>query len=175
MLSKYTQSYDNVFTPEECNQMIEEYSSLTKFDDNTNYNYYNIDNFDKNIHKLMSVVGEYIKEYPETNLVASKFGVQNFRFKHFKPGYSFDMWHSENCITHPYRMLGIQIYLSKHDCGTEFYNGDYIKSEVGRVAIFPAYFTHTHRGQTCPDNKDRYIITSYVSFYEKGDKELNNA
>jgi len=56
------------------------------------------------------------------------------------------------------------IYLTEHNCGTEFFNGDYIKSEIGRLVIFPSYFTHTHRGQKCPNNKTRYIITGYVNF-----------
>ena len=174
-MDKFTQIIDNVFTPEECKIMIEKYSIDVDHDNYSDYNFKDILNFDDILPKLMNTIGQYITKNPEINLVASKFGLMNFRFKHFKPGSSFNDWHSEHCLTYPDRVLSVQIYLSNHRCGTEFYNNECIESKIGRVAIFPAYFTHTHRGQTCPDNKDRYIITSYVSFYEKGDKELNNA
>jgi len=174
-MDKFTLIIDNVFTPEECNNMIEKYSIDVDRNNYSDYNFKDIHNFDDILPKLMSAINQYITINPEINLVASKFGLQNFRFKHFKPGSSFKDWHSEHCLTYPHRILSVQMYLSNHRCGTEFYNNEYIESKIGRVAIFPAYFTHTHRGQTCPDNKDRYIITSYVSFYEKGDKELNNA
>ena len=65
----------------------------------------------------------------------------------------------------------IQIYLSKHNCGTEFYFKKVIKSEIGKVVLFPAFYTHTHRGQVCPENKNRYIITGYFSFYKPSEKE----
>tara|TARA_B100001109_G_C18683766_1_gene389983 strand:+ start:157 stop:678 length:522 start_codon:yes stop_codon:yes gene_type:complete len=172
-MNKFTYIKDDVFSLDECNQIISDYKPKTSYDENTRYSYANIESFDY-IDKLMSTVFNYISEYPEINLIASKFGLTNIRFKHFKPGNSFNIWHSEHCITHAYRVLSVQLYLSEHNCGTKFYNGDYIQSKVGRVAIFPAYFTHTHKGETCPDRKDRYIITSYISFYEKGDMEKNN-
>lgn len=46
-----------------------------------------------------------------------------------------------------------------------------IKSEIGKVVLFPAFYTHTHRGQVCPENKNRYIITGYFSFYKPSEKE----
>ena len=49
---------------------------------------------------------------------------------------------------------------------TLFYNKKVIKSEIGKLVIFPSYFTHTHRGQKCPDKKNRYIITGYVNFLD---------
>lgn len=174
-MDKFTLINDNIFTSEECNNMIEEYSNNINYNKYSKYNYNDIFYFDEIRNKLTPVINQYLLINPEINFVASKFGLQNFRFKHFKPGNYFSDWHSEHCLTYLNRVLSVQIYLSKHNCGTEFYNGNCIKSEIGRVAIFPAYFTHTHRGQPCPENKDRYIITAYISFFEKGDTEKNNA
>ena len=53
------------------------------------------------------------------------------------------------------------IYLSTHKCGTEFHDGLLILSHIGRLTIFPSYFTHTHRGQVCPEKKDRYLLGGY--------------
>ena len=33
--------------------------------------------------------------------------------------------------------------------------------------MFPAYFTHTHRGQACPHNKDRYMLGGYFHYFDK--------
>ena len=46
-----------------------------------------------------------------------------------------------------------------------------IMSVKGRATLFPAYFTHTHKGHICPEKKDRYIITGYVNFVRKGEDE----
>ena len=81
-----------------------------------------------------------------------------------KPKNSFDHWHSEHSVNSPLRILALQIYLSSHKCGTKFYRYKTIKSEKGRLAIWPAYFTHTHKGQVCPDNLNRFILSGYYRF-----------
>ena len=60
-------------------------------------------------------------------------------------------------------------HLTEHNCGTKFFNGNVIKSEIGRLVIFPSYFTHTHRGEKCPDGKVRYILSGYFNFKEKNE------
>ena len=60
--------------------------------------------------------------------------------------------------------INFMIYLSTHECGTKFFDGNYIKSKKGRLAIFPSYFTHTHRGMPCPEKKDRYMFGGYFNF-----------
>ena len=62
------------------------------------------------------------------------------------------------------RVLAFQLYLSDHNCGTQFMNGEYVESDIGKAVLFPAYFTHTHRGQACPQKKTRYLITGYFNF-----------
>ena len=69
-------------------------------------------------------------------------------------------------LTNEPRILSILVYLSNHNCGTEFYNGKVIKSVKGRALIFPAFWTHTHKGQPCPDNKYRYILSAYVNLID---------
>jgi len=106
-------------------------------------------------------------------MTASYWKLDTLRFKKFNKGQSFSSWHSEHGFTKPYRILAIQLYLSKHNCGTEFYFKKVIKSDIGKVILFPAYYTHTHRGQICPENKNRYIITGYCNFYKPSEKELD--
>ena len=75
-------------------------------------------------------------------------------------------FHSEQSIEDP-RVLSILVYLSDHNCGTEFYNGFTIKSVKGRAMVFPPYWTHAHKGQPCPDKKFRYILSAYATFERK--------
>ena len=90
----------------------------------------------------------------------NSFSLREIRFKHWKPNKFFDNWHSEHGSETPNRILNFMIYLSTHECGTKFFDGNYIKSKKGRLAIFPSYFTHTHRGNP-PLGGTKYIATSW--------------
>lgn len=80
-------------------------------------------------------------------------------------------WHSEvypeaddNEALH--RVLLFMYYLNDvHDGGeTEFfYQQKRIEPRAGRMVIAPAYFTHTHRGNS-PRSDDKYILTSWVLY-----------
>ena len=165
---------DNLFSKDDCEKLIAEYSYKTKKAERGELDYLfctiDLDNF-YHLEKIIKVLGEYKNKFDEIDKTASLWKLDSLRFKHFKPGHSFNHWHSEHCLTYPNRVLSLQIYLSEHNCGTEFYSGRIVKSKIGRIALFPAYFTHTHRGQVCPDNKDRFIITGYFNFNEKGQYE----
>jgi len=174
MNENFVLTVDNVFSEIECNSIIEKFKKENLIlSNNQNYYYFNIEN--KNdlpyIEKLYSVLNQYKNKYPEINLTSSFWDLNHLRLKCFKNGNSFSNWHSEHSFTASHRVLSLQIYLTEHNCGTEFYNNKTVLSKIGRVCIFPAYFTHTHRGQSCPENKDRYIITSYISFVGKGINE----
>ena len=158
------------FSKKECKDM------MTTYNDNLQKSlFYDCINIDINkfnyFDKIKKIINIYIKKYPEIDMTASYWQLESLRFKKFKKVQSFSNWHSEHCFTEPYRVLVIQIYLSKHNCGTEFYFKKVIKSEIGKVVLFPAFYTHTHRGQVCPENKNRYIITGYFSFYKPSEKE----
>ena len=160
----------NFFTKKECKDIMATYNNnLQKslFYDCTNIDINKFKHFDK----LKKVIDIYKKQYPEINMTASYWRLESLRFKKFNKGQSFSHWHSEHCFTEPYRVLAIQLYLSKHNCGTEFYFKKVIKSDIGKIVLFPAFYTHTHRGQICPENKDRYIITGYCNFYKPSEKE----
>jgi len=177
MINKnFTLTLDNFLSEKDCKDIIEFFKDKTQPPENNYLNYLQADIEQSPFMflistKILSAIDEYKKLYPESHMTSSYWGFTNMRFKHFKPGKNFDNWHSEHSFLYSYRMLSIMIYLSDHNCGTEFYNGDIIKSKVGRLTMFPAYFTHTHRGQICPDNKDRYLLTGYFNFVRQGENE----
>ncbi len=86
-----------------------------------------------------------------------------------KGGYPY--WHSECYPQKPHnealhRILAFTIYLNDVEEGgeTEFvYQNKKLKPKAGQMSIFPAYFTHTHRGNM-PVSNDKYILTSWVLF-----------
>jgi hypothetical protein len=134
------------FSKKECKDIMATYdNNLQKslFYDCINIDINKFNYFDK----IKKVINIYIKKYPEIDMTASYWQLESLRFKKFKKGQSFSNWHSEHCFK------------------------KVIKSEIGKVVLFPAFYTHTHRGQVCPENKNRYIITGYFNFYKPSEKE----
>jgi hypothetical protein len=162
---------DNILNKNECELIINYFKDKTESETINGINYAHFEKKDYNDlsflkSKIKLIFDEYIKIFPQVKFTKEGFVLEEFRFKHFKPGNFFKSWHSEHSIENNKRILCLQLYLSEHNCGTEFYNGSTILSKEGRSVIFPAYFTHTHRGQVCPDNKDRYILGGYANFFK---------
>jgi len=119
-------------------------------------------NFGKRVQTLLDT---YEKKYPEIQFSPSYFTLNELRLQRYLPGNSFGNFHYEHSYDTPYRVFNFILYLSDNNCGTEFYTGEVLKTEPGRVGIFPTQFTHCHRGQPDPHGKERYIITGYFNYY----------
>tara|TARA_Y100001973_G_C5139322_1_gene302074 strand:+ start:218 stop:751 length:534 start_codon:yes stop_codon:yes gene_type:complete len=119
--------------------------------------------------RIQKVLNEYISLYPELKFV-SPFSLTELRLKCWKSGNYFNNWHSEHSLETPHRILNFMVYLSNHNCGTEFLNKTKVLSKTGRLLIMPSYFTHTHRGMICPEGKDRYVLSGYFNFTELSKK-----
>lgn len=84
------------------------------------------------------------------------------------PRGGYHQWHCEQCNLHTSsRVLGWMVYLNDVPDGegeTEFiWQKKRIKPEAGKYLIWPAQFTHTHRGNpvyTC----NKYIATGWYTF-----------
>lgn len=82
----------------------------------------------------------------------------------------YHVWHCEqDSKRHQDRVLAWTIYLNDIPSGegeTEFlWQGLRVQPKAGTVSIFPASFTHTHRGNpvySC----DKYIATGWYTLYE---------
>tara|TARA_R110000796_G_scaffold22204_1_gene64573 strand:- start:1114 stop:1689 length:576 start_codon:yes stop_codon:yes gene_type:complete len=76
----------------------------------------------------------------------------------------YHVWHHEQAhIDVTTRVLTWSIYLNDVEDGgeTEFlYQSQRIKPKKGKILIFPAAFTHTHRGNP-PLTGDKYILTGW--------------
>jgi hypothetical protein len=79
-------------------------------------------------------------------------------------GGGFHKWHYENAaLMTANRRFVVQAYLNTINEGgeTEFlYQNKRIKAVQGTIIIFPAAYTHVHRGNP-PIGQDKYILTTW--------------
>ncbi len=84
-----------------------------------------------------------------------------------KVGQGYHVWHYETSSRSSCnRLLTYIVYLNDVEEGgeTEFlYLHKRVKPVAGTCVIFPASFTHTHRGNP-PLSNDKYILTGWVEF-----------
>ena len=66
-----------------------------------------------------------------------------------------------------HRILAWMIYLNDAECGTEFpYQNKILDAKVGRLVIWPAAWSHPHKGVT-PNKGLKYIATGWYNFNER--------
>jgi hypothetical protein len=83
------------------------------------------------------------------------------------PRGGYHVWHCEqDCLKHGARVLAWTIYLNDipyNEGETEFlWQGVRVNPKAGRCAIWPASFTHTHRGNPVYTH-DKYIATGWYT------------
>ena len=184
MINDFISVYDNSFTSDECEEyinLIEHYiinGVITKedrayhntdhfslnFNNDVNYNILSGDNLSMVfLPKIKDFVDEYLKKF--SVLGQEKLLIYDTKAKKIPVGGGFHNWHYENTgLQVSARKLVIQLYLNTIEEGgeTEFlYINKRIKAEQGRLIIFPAAFTHTHRGNP-PIGQDKYIVSTWA-------------
>lgn len=86
------------------------------------------------------------------------------------PGGGYHLWHSEQGNgEHAERVLVYMLYLNsltQEEAGeTEFlYQQRRLRPEENTMVIWPAAFTHTHRGNTVFGNRSKYIVTGWFYY-----------
>ncbi len=87
------------------------------------------------------------------------------------PGGGYHVWHGEQGNgEHAYRVLVYMLYLNdlgEQDGGeTEFlYQRMRLRPQANTMILWPAAFTHTHRGNTVLGEQSKYIVTGWF-YYE---------
>lgn len=93
--------------------------------------------------------------------------IYTMKIQKTQPGQGYHVWHAEATSRESsHRLLTWTVYLNdEFEAGeTEFLYQQYrYKPSKGDVIIFPAAFTHTHRGNP-PIGGNKYIITGWVEF-----------
>ena len=121
-------------------------------------------------HKLRNAVNDCVKEYiinfPNIESYSQLYNY-DLKIQKTPPHGGYHIWHHEHS-DHPdsnCRVLVWTVYLNDIPEGegeTEFlYQGIKVNPKKGRISIFPAGFTHLHRGNP-PYSQDKYIATGWI-------------
>ena len=108
----------------------------------------------------------YVKKFTHLQNL-EKHTIHAMKMQKTKPTEGYHIWHCENDNKEfSHRLLAFSLYLNYIEEGgeTEFlYQSCRIKPVRNRLVIWPAYFTHVHRGNP-PLKNDKYIITGWVEY-----------
>ena len=120
--------------------------------------------------QLHPVVNAYKQKYPQCDMYAPWGIVQNPNIQYYKPGGGFFSWHTERTTgvdpIHASRHLVFMTYLNDVTDGgeTEFQlQGIKVQPRKGLSLIWPADWTHTHRGITSL-TQEKFIVTGWLNF-----------
>jgi len=187
---QFIQVYKKAFSDEFCNRVIEFYNTaeqggmtISRQDDEKVLKtdkhdtvmflpHYPLKLADKEIMIEFNRVfwGHCYKQYADQFDVLKSFSEHKsytIKIQKTQPGQGYHMWHAEcTCRDNSNRLLTWAVYLNDDfEAGeTEFLYQQYrYKPSKGDVIIFPAAYTHTHRGNP-PIGGDKYIITGWVEF-----------
>lgn len=167
---------------EELNKNSDQYSSYKLEKDDIRSNIWNLKNskevFENLNQNLSKCWGNYIIE---NEVIKSYYGYEKISFTGYMiqktpPGKGFHSWHTEwfHTLDSIDRVAVWTAYLNdiKEGGETEFlYQHKRISPKTGTICIFPAFYTHVHRGNP-PLKNTKYIITGWVEFPPLN--ELNN-
>lgn len=189
-MDNFIEVYKNVFSDDYCKQVIEWFKvaeeggmtldrqshdgspKMDKEDLATYLPHFPMQHTSKELINEFNRVfwGECYKQYAEKYSVLSTFAEHKsytIKIQKTKPGQGYHVWHAEATNKESSnRLLAWTAYLNdEFEAGeTEFLYQQYrYKPSKGDVVIFPASFTHTHRGNP-PIGGDKYIITGWVEF-----------
>ncbi len=106
----------------------------------------------------------YVKQYSILEN-AAPYTIFDYKIQRTHPGQGYHVWHYES-MKRPQtsRLLVYTLYLNDVEEGgeTEFlYANRRVKPQAGTFVLFPAGFTHTHRGNP-PISNTKYMLTGWL-------------
>jgi hypothetical protein len=187
--------YDNILTTAECQEMIRYYDEMDALDLVIDHKKYGdtgklshkrkdatVFMFEEDVfylnrthHTLINFLPKFWPAYEDYILEysilkgAAKHGIRSIRAQKTPVGGGFHEWHFET-DTHEVssRIITWMIFLNDVEEGgeTEFlYYPKRVKPKAGRLVIWPAGFTHAHRGNP-PISNTKYILTGWLNLLE---------
>lgn len=118
------------------------------------------------MYALRDGMKDYAKKYDVIEYLRP-FKINFFNIQKYEPGEGFYNWHCENNGEMKFlnRNLVFMIYLNDvENGGTEFmFQKHKEEAETGKLVIWPAGWTHTHRG-VISEKEIKYIVTGWWDF-----------
>lgn len=127
--------------------------------------------YDRYCDEINRLAKAYIDVYPFCQEGLSNWSIEpTFNLQYYPPGKHYSVWHCENNgeKQHQKRHLVFMTYLNdvKYGGETEFlYQNVKVSPKKGKTLIWPASFTHTHRGIPA-ESEEKYIITGWFEFVD---------
>lgn len=124
----------------------------------------------KDLHLALNKgVEKYKKKFHTVDKIASWKCDRWWNIQRYKPGEGYYEWHCEAAgIESNRRIMAWMFYLNtiEEGGGTEFnYNMPPLKAVQGNLTIWPAFWTHYHRGIVAP-KETKYIATGWFVYDE---------
>ena len=123
----------------------------------------------KYFNELNVCAGEYVNKYFYSAHYEKWNVLEEINIQHYLPKEGYFKWHTERGLAvspNNNRHLVFMTYLNDVEDGGEtefFYQNIKIKPKKGKTLIWPADWTHTHRGITSL-TQEKYIITGWFSY-----------
>jgi len=133
-----------------------------------NFGDFNISYHAKEFNSIFwsTIYPQYTKKYSILNDYPSH-NIYSIRLQRTLAGEGYHVWHAEDAGQQTKgRLLAYMLYLNDDFEGgeTEFlYLKTRIKPRKNRLILWPAGFTHTHRGNM-PLSGEKYVITGWVEY-----------
>ena len=116
---------------------------------------------------LLECYEDYKTQWPFLNNNFTNLHIPSFNLQKYETGGHFKMMHCERVnIQSMHRIFAWMIYLNDVEDGGETYFDHYdlkIKPSTGKTLIWPAEWTHAHRGEVL-NKGNKYIITGWIHF-----------
>jgi len=112
---------------------------------------------------------DYLDQWTFLQGFASTLDVGMFNVGRYTPGQHFASLHTERDLSNLHRFFAFLTYLSDVERGGSTYFSHYdlsIKPQKGLTLIWPADWTHAHRGNVV-EGGEKYIITGWLDVVDK--------
>ncbi len=123
--------------------------------------------FKQYFEKLFECHSDYISQWPFINKISQKYEIGSFNLQRYTPGQHFKRIHTERSgIGTLHRVFVFMTYLNDVKEGGSTYFSHYdldIQPQKGLTLIWPAEWTHAHKGNILNAGK-KYIITGWINF-----------
>jgi prolyl 4-hydroxylase len=120
----------------------------------------------KYIESLFDCYKDYLLQWPFLMSFANKVEIGDFNLQRYQAGEHFQQIHSERTsIATLHRLFAWMTYLNDVDDGGTTYFSHYdleIKPKKGLTLIWPAEWTHAHKGNIIHSGS-KYIITGWIN------------
>ena len=119
------------------------------------------------INSLFTCYKDYLVQWPFLAEIAQNLALGSFNLGRYQRGQHFQKMHTERAdLGSLHRVLAWMTYLNDVDEGGETYFSHYglnIKPRKGLTIIWPAEWTHAHKGNVLL-GESKYIITGWLTF-----------